>query len=221
MPSDASPESTRRSWLTWFIGLSFGLPASFVLGVNLYIMLPSHSPDPGAESVVGYFAYGSNMNDRYFTRVRGIVRTSSEMASLPDYTVAFNLDGIPYLEPSFANLAPEKGATAYGVFHRLPAGELDRVLGSEGDSYNVREVTVYLSDGTTALAKTLISDPSLDTPTTPSRRYLAYMHAAALTYGMPPEIVERYNPDKGVYVPVISELLGAAMHTAVWVFARF
>ena len=57
--------------------------------------------------------------------------------------------------------------------------------------------------------------------TTPSRRYLAYMHEAALTYGMPPEIVERYNPDKGVYVPVISELLGAAMHTAVWVFARF
>lgn len=220
MPSDSPLRFWRRSWLKWLIGLSFVLPTSFVLGVNLYIMLPSQLPNPETESVVGYFAYGSNMNDRYFTRVRGIVRTSSEMASLPDYIVTFNLDGIPYLEPSFANLAPEIGATAYGVLHRLPAGEFDRILGSEGDSYNVREVTVYLKDGSTAIAKTLISDPSLDTPTTPSKRYLGYMHEAALTYDMPLEIVERYNPNKGIYVPVISELLGAAMHTAVWVFAR-
>jgi len=209
-----------RSRLKWLAGLFIGLPASFVLGVNLYIMLPSQSPEPSAEFAVGYFAYGSNMNDRYFTRVRGIVRNSSEMASLPDYTVAFNLNGIPYLEPSFANLAPEKGATAYGVFHRLPVGELDRVLGSEGDSYNVREVTVYLKDGSTAIAKTLISDPSLEAPKTPSKRYLGYMYEAAQTYDMPPEVVERYDPDKGAYIPVISELLGAAMHTAVWVFAR-
>ncbi|PLW67783.1 gamma-glutamylcyclotransferase family protein [Pseudohalioglobus lutimaris] len=209
-----------RSWLKWLVGLCIGVPASFVLGVNLYIQLPPQSPEPHLESVVGYFAYGSNMNDRYFTRVRGIVRSSSEMASLPDYEVAFNLNGIPSIEPSFANLAPAKGGRAYGVFHRLPAGELERVLGSEGDSYNVRTVTVYLKDGSTAIAKTLISDPSLELPVTPSKRYLGYMHEAALAYDMPPEIIARYNPDQGAYIPVVSELFGAAMHTGVWVFAR-
>lgn len=183
-------------------------------------MQPPLLPEPSAEVVEGYFAYGSNMNDRYFTRVRGITRTSSEMASLPDYAVKFNLSGIPILEPSFANLVPEQGSTAYGVFHRLPSGELDRILGSEGESYTVRLVTVYLNDGSTAMAKTLISDPSLDSPISPSKRYLNYMYEAAETYNMPQEVVERYNPGQGAYIPVVSECFGAVIHTAVWVSAR-
>jgi len=160
------------------------------------------------------------MNDRYFTRVRGIVRSSSELASLPDHKVAFNLNGIASLEPSFANLAPEEGATAYGVFHQLPAGELERIVGSEGDNYAVRDVTVQLEDGSTAIAKTLISKPSLELPVTPSSRYLGYMHEAALHYDMPDDLIERYDPDKGVYIPVVSDIFGATMQTAVWVFAR-
>lgn len=210
----------RHGWMKWLAALCVALPASFVLGVNFYIQLPPQSPEPGIEPVVGYFAYGSNMNDRYFTRVRGIVRSSSQFASLPNYTVAFNLNGIAKLEPSFANLAPQEGAIAFGVFHRLPDGELERVLGSEGDSYNVRDVTVILKDGSTAIAKTLISEPSLPSPVTPSRRYLEYMHEAALFYDMPPDVIERYDPEKGAYIPIVSEVFGAAMHTAVWLFAR-
>ena len=206
--------------LRWLAGLIIGLPLAVVLGVNLYIQLPGQPPVPDAAATVGYFAYGSNMNDRYFTRVRGIHRAESRMAALADDAVTFNLDGMPPLEPAFANLAAAPGATAYGVYHRLREDELARIIGSEGDSYAIREVTVSFQDGSTAQARTLISAPSLTTPALPSRRYLNYMHEAALRYEMPPEVIERYDPAQGAYIPVISECFGALIQTAVWVFAR-
>ena len=209
-----------RALLRWCLALLVIAPACFVLVINLMITLPPHPAIPSADGTVAYFAYGSNMNDRYFTRIRGITRVSSELASLPGYAVRFNLDGIAGLEPAFANLAAEDGATAYGILHRLPAGELSKIVGSEGDSYNVHEVTVYRRDGSTVTAKTLVSDPSLDIPETPSRRYLGYMHEAAQTYGMPTEVIDRYDPENGAYIPVVSELFGAAMHTMVWITAR-
>lgn len=213
-------ERRPRFSLRWFLALFFIAPVCFILGINLMITLPPLPAVPSEGETVAYFAYGSNMNNRYFTRIRGITRVSSEIASLPGYAVRFNLDGIAVLEPSFANLSAEEGATAYGILHHLPTGEFSKIIGSEGDSYNVHEVTVFRRDGSTVTARTLISDPSLDIPETPSRRYLGYMHEAAQTYDMPPEVIERYNPANGAYVPVVSELFGVAMHTMVWITAR-
>ena len=214
------PTTHYRRLLRRLFGLSITLPIVFVVGVNLYIQLPGRPPAPDPAATVGYFAYGSNMNDRYFTRVRGIHRAASQMAALPDYTVTFNLEGMSALEPAFANLQAKSGATAYGVYHRLSSDELSRIIGSEGDSYDVRDVTVTFRDGTTALAKTLVSPPSLETPALPSRRYLAYMHEAALHYDLPPHVVAQYDPAQGAYIPILSECFGAVIQTAVWLFAR-
>jgi len=213
-------EQRPRALLRWCLAMLIIAPACFVLGINLVITLPPHPAIPSADGTIAYFAYGSNMNDRYFTRIRGITRMSSEVASLPGYAVRFNLDGIAVLEPAFANLAAEDGATAYGILHHLPTGEFSKIVGSEGDSYNIHDVSVVRSDGSTVTARTLISEPSLDTPEVPSRRYLGYMHEAAQAYDMPAEVIDRYNPENGAYVPVVSELFGAAMHTMVWVTAR-
>lgn len=180
----------------------------------------SSPPEPATGETVAYFAYGSNMNDRYLTRVRGVTRISSEIATLPGYSVQFNLDGFDGLEPSFANLSPEPDAVAYGIMHRLPSGEFDKISSSEGSGYDIREVTVFLRDGSEVVANTLISRPSLDQPEIPSRRYLGYLHEAAEYYDFPPEIVNAYDPQKGAYVPIISETFGAAILTAVWVKAR-
>ena len=220
MRSSMGAQAERGAILRWVVGLIFGLPIAIVLGLNLSFQLPGKAPVPDPAATVGYFAYGSNMNDRYFTRVRGIDRAQSRMAALADYAVTFDLDGMPPLEPAFANLTAAPGAMAYGVYHRLREDEFARIIDSEGDAYAIRDVTVTFQDGSTAQARTLISKPSLVTPALPSRRYLNYMHEAALHYEMPPEVVERYDPAQGAYFPVLSECFGALIQTAVWVFAR-
>ena len=209
----------RFSW-RWILAIAIVVPASFVLAINLLVSLPAHPPVPSAGEAIAYFAYGSNMNDRYFTRVRGVTRVSSESATLPGFAVRFNLSGIDGLEPSFANLAAEDSAIAYGILHRLPTGEFSKIVGSEGDSYDVREVTVFLPDGTSVTAKTLISTPSLDKPVLPSSRYLSYLHEAAIAYNFPKDVVERYDPKRGAYVPVVSDVFGASIQTVVWLSAR-
>lgn len=209
-----------HSLLRWSLVLCFLVPALCVLSINLWVAQPALPPEPATGETIAYFAYGSNMNDRYLTRVRGVTRTSSEIATLPGYAVRFNLGGFDELEPSFANLSPEPDAVAYGIMHRLPSGEFEKISGSEGGGYNVRDVTVFLRDGSAVFAKTLISKPSLDQPAIPSRRYLSYLHEAAEIYDFPPEVINAYDPQKGAYVPVISEAFGAAILTVVWVNAR-
>ena len=198
----------------------FIVPAGVVLSINLLIALPPHPPVPSAGEAVAYFAYGSNMNDRYLTRIRGVTRVSSEIATLPGYIVSFNLSGIDGIEPAFANLSVEDDGIAYGILHRLPTGEFSKIVGSEGGSYDIREVIVYLPDGTGITAKTLISAPSLSQPEYPSRRYLSYLHEAAIAYDFPPDVIERYNPEKGAYIPIVSDLFGASIQTVVWLTAR-
>ncbi|MEM6484552.1 MAG: gamma-glutamylcyclotransferase family protein [Pseudomonadota bacterium] len=189
-------------------------------GINLYIQLPAKPPIALDSQSVGYFAYGSNMNLRYFTRVRGITPAASQAARLDGYEVVFNLPGLPDLEPTFANLAPAKGQIAFGVLHQISQDDLQSVIASEGPSYRVVDVTVVLADGSTAKAKTLFSAESLKESGVPSRRYLSLLFEAAQNNEFPAAVTDGYDPDEGAYVPVLSELLGALIHTIVWLSAR-
>ena len=195
-------------------------PLLVVLSINLLILRPPLPPEPSAAPTIAYFAYGSNMNARYLTRVRGVTRVSSEAGMLHDYAVSFDLDGIRGVEPAFANLALRPGAVAHGVVHRLTADEFDKIVGSEGTNYAVQDVEVQLPNGSAVIAKTLISAPSLAAPQLPSRRYLGYLQEAAITYQFPEQVIETYNPDHGAYIPVLSEITGAGIHTVVWLTAR-
>ena len=204
----------------WLLSLSFLIPGAFVLGLNVWFTFPATSPDASVPPDVVYFAYGSNMNDRYLTRVRGVTRHSSEAAKLSGFEVRFNLEGMTFLEPAFANLSPKPGHVAYGVVHRLPTDQFNKIIGSEGPGYGLRDVQVVLADGSTLIAKTLISKPTLSQEASPSRRYLSFLHEAATDYAFPEAHVHRYNPDNGAYMPVVSELFGAAIQTVVWITAR-
>ena len=61
------------------------------------------SNDP-AEPTVFYLAYGSNLSASTFLGRRGIRPLSSLPVYVPGYILVFNLPGIPYWEPCFANL---------------------------------------------------------------------------------------------------------------------
>ncbi|KAK6208222.1 hypothetical protein LQW54_007003 [Pestalotiopsis sp. IQ-011] len=73
--------------------------------------LAQASPDysgPRTATTVLYLAYGSNLSAHTFLGVRGIKPLSAINVSAPGLDLTFDLPGLPYTEPCFANTAPRK-----------------------------------------------------------------------------------------------------------------
>ncbi|KAK2042323.1 hypothetical protein LZ31DRAFT_366901 [Colletotrichum somersetense] len=64
--------------------------------------------DDAAQDTVLYLAYGSNLSAETFLGARGIRPISQVNVSAPALTLVFDLPGLPYREPCFANTAPRK-----------------------------------------------------------------------------------------------------------------
>ena len=56
-----------------------------------------------------YFAYGSNVNTKTMTGVRGITPSKSYPAVLYGYKLVFNVPGLPFVEPAFASVMKISG----------------------------------------------------------------------------------------------------------------
>ncbi|KAJ4394446.1 hypothetical protein N0V93_003664 [Gnomoniopsis smithogilvyi] len=74
-------------------------------------IIPSSSPTAApylATDTVLYLAYGSNLCAQTFLGQRGIRPISAVNVSVPTLRLTFDLPGIAYKEPCFANVAPRK-----------------------------------------------------------------------------------------------------------------
>ncbi|KAK6864117.1 hypothetical protein PG990_006445 [Apiospora arundinis] len=70
---------------------------------------PDNDPSsPNNARTYLYLAYGSNLAAETFLGVRGIRPLSKVNVSAPAFDLTFDLPGIPYREPCFANVAPRK-----------------------------------------------------------------------------------------------------------------
>ncbi|KAL7628826.1 hypothetical protein AAE478_000341 [Parahypoxylon ruwenzoriense] len=65
-------------------------------------------PEDNTSSTVLYLAYGSNLSAETFLGVRGIRPISRANVSAPSLDLAFDLPGLPYWEPCFANATARK-----------------------------------------------------------------------------------------------------------------
>ncbi|KAB5522026.1 hypothetical protein GE09DRAFT_499490 [Coniochaeta sp. 2T2.1] len=66
------------------------------------------SPSPTAPTSILYLAYGSNLCAKTFLGTRGIRPLSQINVSAPSLRLVFDLPGLPYVEPCFANTAIRK-----------------------------------------------------------------------------------------------------------------
>jgi len=73
-----------------------------------------------------YFAIGSNMQPATMEALRGIHKYNATPAVLLDYQLAFNVPGIPFVEPSAASAYPSPGASLHGVLYTLSATDFAR-----------------------------------------------------------------------------------------------
>ena len=164
-----------------------------------------------------YFGYGSNMSTGYLESVRSVFPSRSTPTTLHDYQLVMNLKGPNFIEPSFANIRYSKGAKVEGIVHEVEQIDLDRIIASEGETYEIIKAPVDL-DGSEVIACTLKSAEELKEDIPASRRYMKILINAAIDNGLSSEYIENLKIKKSVYYPVLSELF--AIRIYFWVRRR-
>ncbi|OLN93248.1 hypothetical protein CCHL11_07609 [Colletotrichum chlorophyti] len=83
-------------------------PVSSIPRTSASRLAAAAADGPTAQSTVLYLAYGSNLSAETFLGMRGIRPISRVNVSAPALSLVFDLPGLPYREPCFANTAPRK-----------------------------------------------------------------------------------------------------------------
>ncbi|KAK6536124.1 hypothetical protein TWF281_000371 [Arthrobotrys megalospora] len=150
-------------------------------------------PSPNFKENVKYLAYGSNLSAETFLGRRGIKPLSQVKVRVPSLTLCFNLAGIPYKEPRFANVRPreEGDQELIGVVYEVTPEDYCTILKTEG-GYSVIDVTCIPLEPVKGIdsfeSKTLIV-PDKGTRTShglPSLRYLNLLIKGAREHSLPP-----------------------------------
>jgi hypothetical protein len=140
--------------------------------------------DQTEEDTVLYLAYGSNLAASTFLGQRGIKPISAINVRVPELELAFNLPGLPYQEPCFANtryLSPttpspslellfddendddptwEKGLI--GVVYEVTPTDFAKIIATEGGNTSYKDVLVTcypLPKGTTTISSIPSGEP--------------------------------------------------------------
>ena len=146
---------------------------------------------------VRYFAFGSNMSPAVFREMRGMRPRREEAAWVPGYRLAFNLRGLPGVEPAFASAEPSAhDDELHGVIYTISRSEWARLAASEGvgAAYDVCEVTCQTYSGAALGAVTLSTRAGpLRAPrdVAPSQAYLNILIEGAQRAGLRAEYIER------------------------------
>ena len=157
------------------------------------------------------------MSKRYLEKVRNINPKSSHKGYMVNFKLVMNLKGPNFIEPAFANICFEKGARVEGVVHELAEKDLDRIVASEGETYELVEEPVTVRNKT-VLAKTLRSKESTPEELPASKRYMKILIAAAIKNQLSSDYVKFLKTKKSVYYPVLSEIF--ALRVYLWVKVR-
>ena len=113
------------------------------------------------ESTVLYLGYGSNLSAETFLGKRGIKPLSQVNVVVPEIAISFNLPGIPYTEPCFANTiyrtdaAHEKSSVdgldyhkdrwhkgLVGVCYEVTMNDFAHIIATEGGGSGYKDVLV-------------------------------------------------------------------------------
>jgi len=122
--------------------------------------LPQISPERLSDAADGktilYLAYGSNLSAETFKGNRGIEPISAVNVHVPSLNLTFDLAGIPYTEPCFANTSyrkiPTQLAEAYeecgwhkglvGVVYEVTPEDYRTIIATEGGGASYTDITV-------------------------------------------------------------------------------
>ena len=159
------------------------------------------------------------MSKRYLENIRNIRPAYSYNGYMLNYKLVMNLKGPNFIEPAFANVCFEKDAKVEGIIHELAETDLDRIVASEGETYELVEAPVTVRNKT-VLAKTLRCKESTPEELPASRRYMKILIAAAIKNKLSSDYVKFLESKTSVYYPVLSEIFAIRIYLWVKVRAR-
>ncbi|KAI0411490.1 hypothetical protein F5X98DRAFT_47172 [Xylaria grammica] len=189
---------------------------------------------PTPESDVWYFAYGSNLDYNKFVVDRGIIPLSSDLVTMPGWSLEMDSAGFPYSEPSFGSvtyqgwLSRESGGIqVIGTAYKLTPKMYTKVLASEGGGIAYVEVEVRVAKVRTEAApdvqdkkqtfpvRTLVT--AMRREAKPSLRYMELVCSGAREARVP-DAYQDYLEAIPVYHPSESKTarLGASLFRLVW-----
>ena len=130
---------------------------------------------PLAEQTILYLAYGSNLSAETFKGVRGIRPLSAINVHVPSLDLTFDLPGIPYKEPCFANTRYREPTTSksdyhkdrwrkglVGVVYEVTPSDYHKIIATEGGGGSYQDVVVpcfVIPPGTTSVDATPTGTP--------------------------------------------------------------
>lgn len=166
-----------------------------------------------AETMLHYFAYGSNMCSRKL-RLRGDVRPRVSVgALLHGYRLVFNVRGIPLVEPAFANICNDEGECCVGVLHTITEQEFAKICWTESRTYKTIAVEVTDMNGVRYTAVTLMASSNLS-EALPSKRYLSLLKRGAKEHHLPQTFQQWLNTKDYAHTPVLSTLYALGFNLA-------
>ena len=155
------------------------------------------------------------MSTQYLIKRRKIIPLESQAALLKDYELIMNMGGPNFLEPSFANIRSSKGSTVEGVIHKIDELDLQKIINTEGEDYQLVKLSVF-REGKRKTAYTLIyiTEETEDIP--PSKRYLKILISAAKENNLSTAYIENLETRPNVYYPLLSEIFSLRVYLWVW-----
>ncbi|TAQ87274.1 hypothetical protein B7494_g4385 [Chlorociboria aeruginascens] len=184
-----------------------------------------------------YLAYGSNLSAKTFKGNRGIKPLAAINVHVPSLTLTFDLPGIPYVEPCFANSrysTPSSESTwdkgLVGVVYEVTPADYRTIIATEGGGASYQDILVPcypLSNsptvsptpsGTPFEAHTLLSPPylngRLENYAQPSVRYLKLLTDGAEENSLPAEY-KNYLYSLQAFT-ITTQRIGQVLFLALW-----
>lgn len=156
--------------------------------------------DDARDKNIFYLAYGSNLSSKTFRGVRGIKPISQQNVHCPSLTLTFDLPGVPYMEPCFANTRysspappPQEGTDYHkvrwtkgvvGVVYEVTREDFQTIIATEGGGSSYQSISVpchplppnisevpEVPEKESFIAHTLYSPPRPDGLSRPDRNY--------------------------------------------------
>ena len=161
---------------------------------------------------VWYFAYGSNLHPEVRERRRGLLPSAVMPAVLPEWRLAFELPGLPLIEPAMASILPAPGREVHGLLLCFSPAQLVALERSEGSGrfYEKIEVETRSYAGTRVRALAFKALPEwVVAERLPSRRYLEIIREGAHRSGLHPDYCRQLDALPHAPSRVVDGPLGA------------
>ncbi|KAI5857884.1 hypothetical protein BZA05DRAFT_385155 [Tricharina praecox] len=197
------------------------------------VRVPSPAALEKAPENIYYLAYGSNLCAETFRGRRQIRPVSAHNVRVPTLALSFDLPGIAYLEPCFANvvvvetagegrtLLTPPGGGLIGVVYEVTPEDFATIIATEGGgaAYQDFVVEAFKIDGGEKLAVHTLLAPQEEERSShaqPSRRYLDLIRAGAKEHGLPKEYREWLAELKEYRRTTWRQSVGAVVWAIMW-----